>query len=107
TTIASLGISVPLKGVTPAAPSNGGWNLKAARRQSASLGMIRLERIPNSTHALTCRSDPNCSIHPPTKARPYSPSEIAPLVSDEKLLLAASVTPSSTSGAISLGLYGL
>ena len=53
-------------GETPRAATSGDCISKAARFHSASLGMIRLHRMPILTAVWLRTSDPNCSTQPPT-----------------------------------------
>src|SRR6267143_5280723 len=53
---------------------------KEARRQIASLGMIRLDTTPTVTRRGVSVAAPICSIQPPMKAKPCSPRTITPLV---------------------------
>src|SRR5512141_1058247 len=71
--IRGLGTDVVVNG-DPNVPVSGVCISNAARRQSDSLGMIRLVVIPTLIAVSFCNSAPNCSTQPPMNARPYDPA---------------------------------
>src|SRR5689334_455504 len=78
-TITGLGTEVETKGDPKKELVSGDCISKVARRQSDSLGMIRLVRIPTLTAVSFCSIEPICSTQPPMNARPYRPNTIPPV----------------------------
>src|SRR5574341_2265337 len=79
--INGLGTEMALNGDIPRTPDNGDCISNAARFQSASLGMIKLVTMPIFTAVGFWMNEPNCSIQPPMKARPYRPKTTPPVAS--------------------------
>ena len=84
--INGLGTDTVPKGDTPNAPEMGDCISKAARRQSASLGMRRLVTMPTLTAVSFCKREPICSTQPPMKDNPYNPKTTPPVASPERKL---------------------
>src|SRR5271157_470894 len=89
--MAGLGTDALENGPNEIMRESGAVISKAARRQMASLGMIRLETIPTCTAAVLFINEPICSTQLPTKASPYRPITIPPVARVEKRLLQAIV----------------
>src|SRR5487761_2210447 len=64
-------------------PASGVCISYAARRQSDSPGMTRLDAMPSVTMCTLCENPLTCSSQPPMKATPCRPSTSTPLVSVE------------------------
>src|SRR6266700_3280187 len=82
-TMAALGAEASEKGENLSERAKEDCISKEARRQTDSLGMMRLETTPTVTRREVSVAAPICSIQPPMKAKPCSPRTITPLVSVE------------------------
>src|SRR3989441_12779841 len=81
--MAALGAEASEKGENRSERAKEDCISKEARRQTDSLGMMRLETTPTVTRREVSVAAPICSIQPPMKASPGSPRTITPLVSGE------------------------
>src|SRR5713101_599585 len=81
--MAALGAEASEKGENRSERAKEDCISKDARRQTDSLGMMRLETTPTVTRRGVSVAAPICSIQPPMKASPCSPRKMTPLVSVE------------------------
>ncbi len=110
TIISRLGTEGDENGEKPMDLRSGEVISNAARFHTASVGKMRLETMPTFTAACAAWmvaavytpgpkaviSEPNCSIQPPMKARPYKPNTTPPVARVEKVLLHISVNVITT-----------
>src|SRR5216683_1392955 len=77
-------------------PDSGDSISNAARRQTASLGMIRLEMMPTIASREPSVNPLICSSQPPRNATPSRPRVMTPLVSVENQVPNTNVTDKAT-----------
>src|SRR5260370_35354078 len=81
--MAALGAEASEKGENRSERAKEDCISKEARRQTDSLGMMRLETTPTVTRRGVSVAAPNCSIQPPMKASQRPPPTITPLDAQE------------------------
>src|ERR1700691_185581 len=89
-------MEISAKGENCKDPESGDSISKAARRQIASLGMIRLEMMPTMASLEPSVKPLICSSQPPRSAAASSPSVMTPLVRVENHVPNMNVTDKPT-----------